>query len=126
LISINNSYYKNNPYDYFNKAITNKDTDNNNEAFNIHDSTVSQLMGEDRKLLKEEKITQNDYGCIMIHAFVSRIHIINGRPVLKINGDYSQDWASTFSQIQTSHKSSGLSQDYDEDKRLQNIITSLE
>lgn len=122
MLSINNL---NNNYNYINKAITDKDTNDSNEAFNVHDSTFSQLIKEDRKLLKEGKITDNDYGCMMIHAFISRMCVRNGKLVCKSDSDYSQDWASTFNEIQASHKSAGLSIDYDEDERLEKIIESL-
>ncbi|WP_446897396.1 hypothetical protein ACSVC9_10255 [Clostridium sp. LBM24168] len=117
-----------NSNNYINKAITDKNTysDNNTEKFDPYNSTFAQLIKEDRKLLNEGKITDKDYGCILIHAFISRIRVVNTKLVLTTNSDYSQNWVSTFNNIQQSHKSAGLCQDYDEDERLQKIIEGLE
>ncbi|AZV56622.1 hypothetical protein [Clostridium sp. AWRP] len=81
MLSINNNY------DYINKAITDKDTNDSNEVFNVHDSTFSQLIKEDRKLIKDGKITEDDYGCMMIHAFISRMCVCNGKLVYKSDTD---------------------------------------
>lgn len=116
---------------YINKAITDKNTNSDNntnngtEKFDPYNSTFDQLIKEDRKLLNEGKITEKDYGSMMIHAFVSRVHIVNGKLALTSSNDYSQNWVSTFNDIQQSHQSAGLSQDYDEDRKLQEILEGL-
>ena len=110
-----------------NKAITDKNTnyDNSTEKFDPYNSTFDQLIKEDRKLLNEGKIAEKDYGSMMIHAFVSRVHVVNGKLALTSSSDYSQNWVSTFNDIQQSHQSAGLSQDYDEDRKLQEILEGL-
>lgn len=54
---------------YINKAITDKNTDSDNstEKFNPYNSTFEQLIKENRKLFNEGKITEKDYGSMMIH-----------------------------------------------------------
>lgn len=69
----NNSYGLGSSNNYINKAII----DNGTGKFDPYNSTFDELIKEDRNLLNEGKITEKDYGAMMIHAFVSRVHIVN-------------------------------------------------